>query len=150
MSSDALRPRIGNRRGVESQIATLALGIVVVAGLAAVAAVFVGPVAVAIPVVVAGVVFLVREPLALLTLYVYIGLFKEEAVVKALPFDATLGLGALLALVCVSRLVSGRARAVPPLLALALAVVGISLVVSLNWTPVADYGAEKTSKFLTL
>lgn len=150
MSSNALPPRIGHRPGLDTQIATLGLGVAGVAAVAAVAAVFVGPVAVAIPVAAAGLVFLVREPLALLTLYVYIGLFKEEAVVKALPFDATLGLGALLAMVCVSRLVSGRARAVPPLLALALAIVGISLVVSLNWTPVADYGTEKTSKFLTL
>ncbi len=150
MTTNVLRPRVAGRRGFETQVATLGLGIAAVAVLAAVGAVFVGPAALAIPVAVAGVVLLVREPLALLTLYVYIGLFKEEAVVQALPFDATLGLGALLAAVCASRLVSGRARPIPPLLALALVAVGISLVVSLNWTPVADYGAEKTSKFLTL
>ena len=42
-----------------------------------------------------------------------IGLFKNEAIVQALPFDATLALGFLLAVVCGMRFVSGRFRGVP-------------------------------------
>jgi len=45
---------------------------------AAAAAVMAGPIAVAIPVGVAAVAFLLREPLALLALYLAIGLFKGE------------------------------------------------------------------------
>ena len=46
-------------------------------------------------------------------LYLAIGLFKGEAVVKSLPVDATLALGLLLALVCGVRLVTGRVRPMP-------------------------------------
>ena len=73
----------------------VALG-AVAATVAAAAAVTIGPAALALPVALALGVFLVREPLALLTLYVYVGLFKEQAVVAALPVDATLALGLLL------------------------------------------------------
>jgi hypothetical protein len=56
-----------------------------------------------------GVVFLMRHPLALLTLFVYVGLFKEQAVVRALPVDATLAVGVLLLAVCFPPRLSARA-----------------------------------------
>jgi O-antigen ligase len=109
-----------------------------------------GPIAVAIPVVFAAVAFFLREPLALLALYLEVGLFKSEAVVKALPVDATLALGLLLALVCGVRLVTGRVRAVPYVFALAVAVVGLSLAASLAWTSAPAYGDQKVTTFLTV
>jgi O-antigen ligase len=129
--------------------AAFALGIVA-AELAAATAVALGPTALAIPFGLAVCLFLVREPLALLTLYVYIGLFKEEAVVEAIPFDVTLALGLLLAGLCFVRWASGRARPIPLALAAPVAVIGVMLVISLSWTPSPDYGGEKALKFLTL
>jgi O-antigen ligase len=121
-----------------------------VAILAASAAVLVGPKALAIPIVAALVVFLVREPLALLALFLEVGLFKDEAVVKSLPVDATLALGLLIAAVCGVRLVTGRARAVPFGYALTIAVVALSLVVSLGWSDGGGYGHNKVTTFLTV
>jgi O-antigen ligase len=129
--------------------AAVALGFGIALAAAALA-VRTGPAALAIPAGLAAVVFLVRQPLALLTLFLYVGLFKEEAVVQALPFDATVALGALLATVCFIRFVRGRARSLPYGFALTLAVVGLALVASLDWTLAPDYGAEKAEKFLTL
>jgi hypothetical protein len=117
---------------------------------AAAAAATVGPKAVAIPVVIAVLAFFLREPLALLALFLEIGLFKQEAVVKALPIDATLALGLLLALVCAIRLVTGRVRAVPYILAVTIAVVGLSLAASLAWTSGGSYGHQKVTTFLTV
>jgi O-antigen ligase len=114
------------------------------------AAVHVGPRALALPVVIALVAFLVREPLALLALFLVIGLFKEQAVVQSLPVDATLALGVLLAVVCGVRLASGRVRAVPFGFALTIAVVSVSLVASLAWTSASSYGSEKVTDFLTV
>jgi hypothetical protein len=96
------------------------------------------------------VAFLVREPLALLALYLEVGLFKNEAVVKSLPVDATLALGLLIAAVCGVRLVTGRVRAVPFGYALTIAVVSISLVVSLGWSDGGSYGHDKVTTFLTV
>jgi O-antigen ligase len=109
-----------------------------------------GPVALAIPAGLAACLFLVREPLALLTLYVYVGLFKDQAVVQAIPFDVTLALGLLLVGLCFFRWASGRARPVPIALAAPVAVIGVMLVISLSWTPSPDYGGDKALKFLTL
>ena len=50
----------------------------------------------------------------LLVVFGHIGLFKEQPVIEVLPFDATVALGILLALVCLQRVLSGRATA-PPL-----------------------------------
>jgi O-antigen ligase len=147
MSSRALTPRLPENAHVARGEVVLGLG---VAFLAAAAAVKAGPVAVAIPVVFAAVAFFLREPLALLALYLEVGLFKSEAVVKALPVDATLALGLLLALVCGVRLATGRVRAVPYVFALAVAVVGLSLAASLAWTSAPAYGDQKVTTFLTV
>ena len=120
------------------------------AAVAAVSAVTIGPAALALPVAIALGLFLVREPLALLTLYLYIGLFKEQAVVAALPADATLLLGLLLAGVCFARWAAGRVHAIPPGLVIPIVVLVILLVVSLTWTPSPGYGGEKALKFATL
>jgi O-antigen ligase len=124
-----------------------AVGAVAVAGVAAVA---VGPKAIAIPVAVLVVAFFLREPLALLALYLDIGLFKEEAVVRSLPVDATLALGVLVAVVCGIRLVTGRVRAVPYGFALTIAIVSLSLAASLAWTSASGYGSAKVTTFLTV
>jgi O-antigen ligase len=117
---------------------------------AAIAAVMIGPKALALPAVLLIVAFFLREPLALLALFLEVGLFKEEAFVKSLPVDATLALGALLALVCGIRLVNGRVRAVPYGFALTIVVVSLSLVASLAWTPAGSYGHQKVTTFLTV
>jgi O-antigen ligase len=121
-----------------------------VAALAAAAAVAIGPAALALPVALAGGLFLVREPLALLTLYMYVGLFKEQAIVSAVPADVTLLLGLLLSCVCLARWASGRARGAPLGLIAPVAVIGVMLLVSLAWTPSPEYGGEKALKFVTL
>jgi hypothetical protein len=113
-------------------------------------AVLVGPRALAIPFAVAVVAFLVREPLALLALFLEVGLFKDEAVVKSLPVDATLALGVLIAAVCAVRLVTGRVRAMPFGYALTIAIVALSLVVSLSWSDGGSYGHDKVTTFLTV
>jgi O-antigen ligase len=120
------------------------------ATIAAVSAVTIGPVALALPVALAFGLFLVREPLALLTLYVYVGLFKEQAVVDALPVDATLVLGLMLGGVCFARWAAGRARPIPFGLVAPLAMIAVLLAVSLAWTPSPGYGGEKALKFATL
>jgi O-antigen ligase len=147
MTSRASAARLSGtaRLGPGEALVGLALAVV-----AAAAAVMAGPIAVAIPVAVAAVAFLLREPLALLALYLAIGLFKGEAVVKSLPVDATLALGLLLALVCGVRLVTGRVRPVPYVFALTIAVVALSLAVSLAWTSAPAYGREKVTTFLTV
>jgi O-antigen ligase len=120
------------------------------AALAAAAAVSLGPAALGIPVALAIAAFLMREPLALLALYLSVGLFKEQAVLRGLPIDATLALGLLLAIVCGVRLVTGRVRAVPHFVALTIAVVSLSLVASLAWTSAPSYGGEKVTTFVTV
>lgn len=130
-------------------MATAAAG-AAAATVAAGVAITMGPVGVAIPLALALCLLLIREPLALLTLFVYIGLFKEQGVVKALPFDITGGLGVLLVGVCFSRFASGRARTVPLGLVAPVAVIAVMLVISLHWTPSPEYGTDKTVKFVTL
>jgi O-antigen ligase len=117
---------------------------------AAVSAVTIGPAALALPVALALGLFLVREPLALLTLYVFVGLFKEQAVVAALPVDATLALGLLLGGVCFARWAAGRARPIPFGLVAPIVVLVVLLFASLAWTPSPGYGGEKAVKFATL
>lgn len=147
MSSGALAPRLPGKHRLNREEALLGLAL---AAVAAAAAVSVGPIALAIPVVIAIVAFFLREPLALLALYLVIGLFKAEAVVQSLPVDATFALGLLLAFVCGVRLVSGRVRAVPFGFALTIAVVSLSLAASLAWTSASTYGSEKVTTFLTV
>jgi O-antigen ligase len=144
MSARALTPgAISLGRAGTVAIATVPL-------VAAGAAVTVGPAAIAIPFLIVVVAFFLREPLALLALYLEIGLFKNEAVVSSLPVDATLALGMLVALVCGVRLVTGRVRAPPFGFALTIAVVGLSLLASLAWTSAPAYGSQKTTTFLTV
>jgi O-antigen/teichoic acid export membrane protein/O-antigen ligase len=136
----------GPRRVATGELA-LALA---AAGFAALATVAVGPKALAIPFVLLIVLFLLREPLALLNLYLVAGLFKEQPVVKSLPIDATLALGVLVAVACGMRLVAGRGRRVPYGFALTITVVSLALVVSLAWTDAGSYGTTKTTTFLTV
>ena len=135
------------RAGVDRRGAIVGLAAAAVAGIAALA---IGPIALAIPLVLVVVIFFLREPLALFALFLDVGLFKEEAFVKSLPVDATLGLGVLLATVCGIRLATGRVRPVPLGFALTIAIVALSLAVSLMWTPAPAYGGEKVTKFLTV
>jgi O-antigen ligase len=52
--------------------------------------------------------------------------------------------------VCAARIVTGRAFKIPIPLALTVVVIGLLLAVSLMWTPVLGYGAEKALRFWTL
>ena len=121
-----------------------------VALLSALLAVLLGPFALGVPVLALVVALLVRHPLVLLVVFGHIGLFKEQPVIEVLPFDATVALGILLALVCLQRVLSGRATAPPFMFVLPLLVIAIMLAISLNWTPVHDYGLQKTLRFATL
>jgi O-antigen ligase len=144
MSARALAPRrlsLGR-----SEIAV----VIAVPAVAAAATVAVGPIALAIPVLIAFVAFCLREPTALLALYLEIGLFKAQPVVSSLPVDATLALGLLVALVCGVRLVTGRVNTIPYGFALTIAVVSLTLVASLFWTTARGYGTEKTTTYLTV
>jgi O-antigen ligase len=147
MSARALAPRLPTSAWPGRAEVLLGGGVVCVAAAAAVMA---GPKAIAVPAALLIALFFLREPLALFSLYLVIGLFKNEAVVKALPVDATLLLGLLLALVCGMRLVSGRVRSVPYGFALTIAVVSLSLIVSLGWTTAHAYGSQKVTNYLTL
>jgi O-antigen/teichoic acid export membrane protein/O-antigen ligase len=147
MSARAVSPRLPGARRVGRGEATLALG---AAAFAALATVALGPKALAIPFVVLIVAFFMREPLALLNLYLVVGLFKEESVVKSLPVDATLALGMLVALACAIRLVTGRVRQIPFGFALTITVVSLALITSLAWTGAGGYGTTKTTTFLTV
>jgi O-antigen ligase len=145
VSTRALRPP--PPAGLVARPAALGAG---AAAIAAVSAVTIGSAALALALAAVGALLLVREPLALLTLYVYVGLFKEQAVVTALPFDVTVALGLLLSGVCLARWSAGRVRPVPFGLAAPLVVLGVLLVISLTWTPSPEYGGEKAVRFLTL
>lgn len=147
MSARALAPHLPTPARLGRGEALLGLA---VAGLAAAAAVKAGPAALAIPAALLIAIFFLREPLALFALYLVIGLFKEEAVVRSLPVDATLALGLLLALVCGMRLVTGRVRTVPYGFALTIAVVSLSLALSLGWTSAHAYGSGKVTTYLTV
>lgn len=121
-----------------------------VATLAALLAVMLGPSALGVPVLAAIAVLLMRHPLVLFVVFGHIGLFKEQPVIDALPFDATVALAILLALVCAQRVLSRRATAPPFMFLLPFLLIAILLAISLNWTPVYDYGLSKTLRFVTL
>lgn len=121
-----------------------------VATVSALLAVMLGPAALGVPVLAVIAVLLARHPLVLFVVFGHIGLFKEQPVIDALPFDATVALGILLALVCAQRVLSGRATAPPLMFFVPFLVIAILLAVSLNWTPVYDYGLTKTLRFATL
>ena len=147
MSTGVLRPSAIGVPAIRPGQAALGAG---VAAIAAVSAVAIGPAALALALAVVAALLLVREPLALLTLYLFVGLFKEQALISAAPFDVTVALGLLLCGVCLARWAAGRVRPVPFGLAAPLVVLGLMLVVSLTWTPTPDYGGEKAARFLTL
>jgi O-antigen/teichoic acid export membrane protein len=147
VSTRAVSPRLPGARRVGTGEAFLAIA---AAAFAAAATIALGPKALAIPFVVVVVLFLLREPLALLNLYLVVGLFKDQAVVKSLPVDATLALGLLVAVACGLRLLSGRVRRVPYGFALTITVVSLSMVVSLAWTDAGGYGTTKVTTFLTV
>jgi O-antigen ligase len=127
--------------------ATLAAGAVAISAAAAVA---LGPLALGLPVALAVGIVLLREPMALLTLYVWVGLYKDKSVVASSPVDVTLLLGLLLVALCAYRWACGRVRSVPLGLAAPLVAISAALIVSLGWTPSPAYGDEKATKFVTL
>jgi len=148
-TSSANAGRLGARL-FDGQPVRLPLAFAGGALLAGVAAAFLGPIALAGPVVIAITVWLARNPVPLLTAYLSIGVFKGTPLLDRLPIDPTLALGALLAAVCLVRLLSGRAFTVPMPLAATFVLLGVLLVLSLMWTPVPGYGGEKALKFWTL
>jgi len=126
---------------------------VLAAGLAALsagAAVALGPAALVLPFALVAVAWLLRHPPVLLAAFLHVGIFKGEAVLRALPFDITAALGLLLAGVCVHRILEVRSRAPALGLAAPVLIIGVALALGLLWTPVSDYGTEKAAKFLTL
>jgi O-antigen/teichoic acid export membrane protein/O-antigen ligase len=147
VATRAVSPRLPGPRRVATGEVVLALA---AAAFCALATVALGPKALAIPFAVAVVWFFFREPLALLNLYLVVGLFKEQPVVKSLPIDATLLLGLLLALVCGVRLLQGRVRPVPFGFAFTITVIALSLVASIAWTDAGGYGTSKATTYLTV
>jgi O-antigen ligase len=138
-------PRAPERPSVD-----LVVGFGGVALFSASAAVLFGRGAIYIPVLIVLVVWLCRRPVVLLAAYLSIGVFKGATLLLELPVDPTLALAALLLGVCTVRVLSGRAFKVPMILAVTFIVIGVLLVLSLTWTPVPGYGAEKALKFWTL
>jgi len=137
-------------RGLGGRQPGLPLAFGAAALLAGLAAVLIGPAALAAPVVLVGAYWLARQPVPLLAAYLSIGVFKGTPLLAGLPVDPTLALGALLAAVCAVRVLSGRAFVVPMPLLATFVLLGVLLVLSLNWTPVPGYGGEKALKFWTL
>jgi O-antigen ligase len=146
-SARVMASQIAAGAGIDRGAAIVGFATAAVAVLAALAF---GPIALAIPLVLVVVLFFLREPLALLALFLDVGLFKDQAFVRSLPVDATLALGVLLATVCAIRVATGRVRPVPFGFVLTIAIVALSLAVSLSWTPAPAYGGEKVTKFLTV
>lgn len=134
---------VGDRRGAALLGAGAAL-------LAALCAAVLGPVALGIPVGAAIAYLLVRYPLVLYVSFLYIGLFKGQGVIERLPVDATLILAVLLGAVCMQRLLNGRFRLPPMMLALPVVLIAVLMAISLIWTPEYAYGSDKTLKFATL
>jgi O-antigen ligase len=126
------------------------LGFAGAALLSALAAALLGRGALYMPIVILVIVWLCRHPVVLLTAYLSIGVFKGTTLLLESPVDPTLALATLLLGVCTVRVLSGRAFKVPMILAATFVVIGVLLVVSLTWTPVPGYGAEKALKFWTL
>ncbi|HEX6752913.1 MAG TPA: O-antigen ligase family protein [Solirubrobacterales bacterium] len=134
---------------ISAGTATVALGATVAAAAAA-ATVVLGPLALALPVAGGVAYLLVRYPLVLYVAFLYIGLFKGRGAIESSPVDVTLLLGALLAGVCLLRLLEGRFRLPPLMLGLPYVLIATLLAVSLIWTPELTYGTEKTLKFASL
>jgi O-antigen/teichoic acid export membrane protein/O-antigen ligase len=147
VATRAVSPRLAGQRRAATGEVVLALG---AAAFCALATLALGPKALAIPFAVLVVWFFIREPLALLNLYLVVGLFKEQPVVRSLPVDATLLLGMLLALVCGIRLLQGRVRPIPFGFAFTITVVVLSLVASLAWSDAGSYGTSKVTTYLTV
>src|SRR3954451_20951834 len=124
-------------------------GIAIAIG-AALAAAFLGPLALGIPVGAAAAYLLVRHPLALYVAFLYVGLFKGLGIIENLPVDATLLLGVLLAGVCLHRLIAGRFRLPPMMLVVPVVLIAAMMAISLYWTPEYAYGSSKTVRFATL
>lgn len=114
-------------------------------------AVALGPLALVLPVGIVVAFLLSRYPAVLLAAYLYVGIFKGEAVLESLPFDVTAALGLLLGFVCLTRLINGRARHPPVFMLVPMIVIGILMAISLLYTPdqVYDYGLEKVAKYFS-
>jgi O-antigen ligase len=137
----------GRSPGSRGQLAALAIATAVFAALAAAA---LGPAALGIPIAGGVAYLLVRYPLALYVAFLYVGLFKGQGIIERLPVDATLLLGLLLGGVCLLRLLEGKFRLPPMMLALPVLLIAVLMAISLSWTPEASYGTDKTLKFATL
>jgi len=148
MSAKALDLNLG--AGPDRSTAALILLGGLVGCLSALLAVMLGPAALGVPVLAVIALLLLRHPLVLFVVFGHIGLFKQEPVIEALPFDATVALGILLLAVCLQRVLSRRATAPPFMFLVPLLVIAILMAISLNWTPVPDYGLSKTLRFVTL
>jgi O-antigen ligase len=128
--------------------ALIAVGVALVA---AAAAVLLGPLALAIPIAAVVAVVLVRDPPVLLALFVFVPYFEAAPGIRSIPFDPTAGLAALVLLALALRLLSGEPWRLPPApFAIALAVLGVLVLVGLLWSAAPDYGREKTLKFFTV
>ncbi|HEX5621920.1 MAG TPA: O-antigen ligase family protein [Solirubrobacteraceae bacterium] len=139
-------------RATERPPVGVLLGFAGAAVLAALLAVRFGRGALYLPFVALLVVWLCRHPVVLLTAYLSIGVFKGTTLLQTdvIVVDPTLALATLLLGVCVVRVLTGRAFKVPLLVAVPFIVIGVLLILSLTWTPVHGYGAEKALKFWTL
>lgn len=140
----------GWRPALPSQVADAAL-LGAAALTAAALTLVLGTYSLALPVAAAGAILLMRYPPVLLAAAVFIPTFKSLPVIASLPFDPTLALSALLAVVCGYRALNGRARVPPPLtFTLPMVFIAVALVIGLMWTPEPAYGQQKVIKFVTV
>jgi len=117
--------------------------------IAAAGAVLVGPAIVALPFALAAAVVLARYPVVLYVCFLFVGVFKGLPLFEAIPFDITLMLGGLLAIVCASRLITAQGRTLPFPLIFTMLAIGVLMTLSLTYTPIFSYGSDKVVKFWT-
>jgi O-antigen ligase len=93
---------------------------------------------------------LLREPLVLYVAFLYVGVFKDEPFVEALPLDVTVLLGCLLALVLLWRVLQRRVLRPPAVFVGFMGLLALSMALALQWSPDQEYGLDKLLKFVTL
>ena len=109
-----------------------------------------GTLVLALPVIAVAIYVLVRHPPVLLALFVFVPYFESAPGIRAIPFDPTAALAALVLAVCAVRVLNGGLRIPPMGFLVPLGIIGILLVLGWTDTPDPAYGREKTEKFFTV
>ncbi len=109
-----------------------------------------GSLALAVPLIAAVIYVLVRHPPLLLALFVFVPYFESAPGIRAIPFDPTAALAALVLVVCGVRVLKGGFQIPPMGFLVPLGIIGAFLLLGSTDTPDPAYGLEKTEKFFTV